>query len=899
MSAKLRFNYSFLPMGTVVRFGTDFEPAVNTFYLDIGNSLEKGVFDHHQSISDHGRPTRSTASILLENRDKVRANFDPGKAKAENSEFIDINIACHQSPDFDCYASVFILCNYLEEIYSGANQPDQKIRKQFFHLLADYADAIDSGHLHLDATQLETPYAVANVIEEVLLEKGGAEPAETYQNSLNRGKQLISFMMKGFLSKKQALQPKGEQMPKGYKALHLNDILDAKEFQPEIQYLKNDYGKYLKDVKYLRTGPSKIKLPVISTETIELEEVDAIFFKTVPSCKLPQHWARTDQLNSPSKNGFVFTFIPLHTGPRDNHRLPSGDPVNVSRVIIAVREGSRVSLYGLGEALEHAEVKAEKKYIAGQDINKWRSRLNVRWPDEAWCTNIDPWYDGRNNRYTIVDAPGIHYSLLSIDEIMEITRNYTLPRLSSNYTRHILPFSFASGDYAEICGHLNTLDYKIVVPTGDHYFLSYIEEYLFDYNHKQCAYYRFGPEKLTYLVERLNLDEDLISPADENIKELLQIQIDSARLVLFKYGVGFMIIDTRVSCPDKADHAAGIQHSLFTITVDGCAASIIKVDDLNLFNRIFDKKAAFINKIEEAIRNKIAILNGMDTFRCIFVNLLPNALHAGSQREIAYKLSDLNVQNIFSLTSIVKGADKFFYNPHTYACCYQGIRGTCMAISGNMGEYELKLLQARFLGNDFFVLLLPLHQRHVLLNMATQMARHSRDVEEVRKKNVNQLRRRFLEFMIRGWFNQVTNDDVGMDIFRRWQEIFENQAIFAEVSTQIQSFDEFNQAQMGKTMEFVSAVFFPLMAFGAIYGILADLDQNLPEKVFGCPISYGWLWLGVFIMLQSVWLCNLKHWHPIKSMLTGLGKIIGNITLKFRFKTKSADNEDNMYKYMN
>jgi len=919
MPAKLKFEYSFLPQGTVVRTGSDLEPEVNSFYLDLGNSSENGVFDHHHLTSNkEEKTTRSTASIVVNGKEKVRANFDPNYdptkiEKCDDQEFININIICHKNPDFDCYASVFILRQYLQDIYYGT-KANKESQSMFFQLLADYANVIDSGELNLDVAQLDTPYAVASVIEEVLFENrdkriGSAENEKNleYTNvhlaSLNRGIELISCMLQGFEKKSQALLSAGDPVPRDYRALHADDIINASIFQREIQYLTNDYEKYLDDVKNRSTGVRKIKLPVISGDDIQIEEVDAIFFHTVPSCSLHKHWARTDQLNAPAKAGFIFTFIPLHDGSRYKHDLPNGERVRTSRVIIAVKEGSRVSLYGLGEALEAAEIEAEEKLIASQDINKWRSRVNVRWPNEEWCTNIDPWYDGRKSNYTIVDAPGNHYSLLSINEIMEITQDYITPRLSKNYTRHVMPFSFASDNYEEICQCFNADDYEsVMISTGDHYFLPYIEEYLFDPDHEQCAYYRYGKTKMESLVEQLNFEKEILYSdlgANEISNEFknLRLKLKFAYIALFKYGVGFMILDFRVHSMKNANDRQEKPYSLFAIEVNGETVSSITVDSLNYLNKIFDKKEVFIGKIENMIQDKIDVLGGIDTFRYATVDLLSNSLYSNKQREIAYKLSNREAISTYSLTSFTQDSNKYFYKPTTYACCYQGMKGSCMVISKNPDEQEKKSLRNRFLETEFFIFLLSLHQRYVLLNMASLLARHSKDVNEAGKKKINQLRQQFLEFIIRSWSSQITNDDVGMNIYRRWQEIHDNQVIYEEVSKQIEAFDDFNQAQMSTTLETVSGIFFPLMAFGTLYSFLAEFNKNLPVKAFGCQIIYSWVWLITFIVFQFIWLCWLKKWHPIDHLRLNMKNGFNTITTGLRTwwceKRKSKKGVDN------
>lgn len=221
-----------------------------------------------------------------------------------------------------------------------------------------------------------------------------------------------------------------------------------------------------------------------------------------------------------------------------------------------------------------------------------------------------------------------------------------------------------------------------------------------------------------------------------------------------------------------------------------------------------------------------------------------------------------------------------------------------MVVSNNyINEKARKSFRTQFMGTDFFILLLALHQRHVLLNMAWRLARHSRDTEKVEKK-VSQLRTWFMEFTIRSWFSQITNDDAGMERYRKWQDIFDNKTIFEEVSNQIEAYDNFNQAQMSKAIEILSAVFFPLLAFGSIYSFLDDFNKMLPEKVLGHQVVYIWIWLGVFSVCQFIWLRWLYNWKPvayIKGLIMGgISKVKRGI-MHHPVEQQSSNIEDRKY----
>lgn len=949
MAVKVQFKYKFLPMGTIVRIGSRLEPEINSFYLDLGNSSDVGVFDHHHRISKTKDSPKSTTSLLVKSIQKVEANFDSKKTEgAGENEHVTVTIVCHENPDFDCFAAVYILQQYIKEIAGEASASFEN-NQHVFKLLGLYVDAVDSGRLILDETLLETPYAIATVIEDVIKEKMQSNQASNEQNmnsakdqdihlqSLSRGLELIDCVVQGYERKREGYRDKKEVMPAHYLALHSKEMINQDCFQEEKQYLRNDHDKYLNDIKNISTPDRRIKLPFINGDEVEIREVDALFFTAAPSCRLHKHWARSDQFNAPSKNGFVFTFIPLedknHKGEARVHLLPNGEPIKTNRVVISVKEDSGVSLYGLGEALEAAELEAEEEFIIkqGMNIDEWRSRQDVRWYNEKWCVNIDPWYDGRNHNYTIVDAPGTHYSLLGIDEIMAITKHFSTPKINDNHIRHLIPFTFSSQNnnaYKVLCELFSSPDSDFEPFSAKHYdryFLPYIEDYLFKSNHEQCAYFQINENKLDSLTHKLNESKDVLFKFnDQSIfsngnTPPLGMKLMGAFIVLFKYGIGYLVLELKML---EQNHVEEISPDPFVSGLQ-TGSSAVSIDMISEMNKAFEKKEAIKIIIEHTIQNRIRIArvyhsedknkaiegafdvyvrndadnkktfrskglhqirfaSSFDSFTYCMAEIMPNSLYILRRKEITYLLSNLAENTFLNTASIGSDSEKYFYNPTSTSICYQSKNGTCLVLSSNyQNEKAKKRLRSQFLSNDFYTLLLALHQRHVLLHMASILARSSWEGEKILEK-VSNLREEFMEFTIRSWFSQITNDEAGMENYCRWQEIFDNEIIFTEISTQIEAYDTFNHAKMSKAIEILTAVFFPLVAFGTIYAYLVDINKALPGKVLGYQIVYQWLWLGIFFVFQYIWLRWLYSWNPTNYVKSGFKQ--GFVNLKERFK---------------
>lgn len=104
-------NYLFIDAGSTVKHEN------KKIFLDVGNSLELGIIDHHQCSSIEKSATRLVY---------------------ENSNFIDINvntIVLHKSPDLDCIAASFMVEYFIKH----------GVFPVFVEQLCDFLDKVDFG----------------------------------------------------------------------------------------------------------------------------------------------------------------------------------------------------------------------------------------------------------------------------------------------------------------------------------------------------------------------------------------------------------------------------------------------------------------------------------------------------------------------------------------------------------------------------------------------------------------------------------------------------------------------------------------------------------------------------------------------------------------------------------
>ena len=84
-------HYTFIAPGTTIENNTD-----NRLYLDVGNSLQFGIIDHH-----HLRSRQSATHLVYNHPELISPETD--------------EIVLHNSPDLDCIAASYLTVQYLEK----------------------------------------------------------------------------------------------------------------------------------------------------------------------------------------------------------------------------------------------------------------------------------------------------------------------------------------------------------------------------------------------------------------------------------------------------------------------------------------------------------------------------------------------------------------------------------------------------------------------------------------------------------------------------------------------------------------------------------------------------------------------------------------------------------------
>jgi hypothetical protein len=371
--------FEFAGHGSTAPAGPQGSATGDRLYLDVGNALRPGVIDNHQL----GSVARSTTSLVLEHPHFVREAVDSWRQPHSTFTFV-----LHTDPDLDCAAAAYLANAYL----TTGRFPDGA------RVLSHYVDRVDAGYPGFGQGQPFTLYA-AHLYLGHRLGQQGQRGHDKWDRWVRDSLKVIDFVL-------------------GRVAREGRSILEVDAFEcpglfgdADRAAVLGDLDRYRRKLADPRTNARKflLRLPCQLGGEAEAEALlvrDVINPEDPGRCIYFKDWARTDEANAPRGRGFVALSVSVSS--------PAVGP----RCILSVRPDSGLSLEGLGAALERAE--AERRVARdGRDHRLYEAATGERRPDRPGYGNPDPWYDGREQGYTIVDGPRAG-TVLSAEEIEKV-----------------------------------------------------------------------------------------------------------------------------------------------------------------------------------------------------------------------------------------------------------------------------------------------------------------------------------------------------------------------------------------------------------------------------------------------------------------------------------------------
>ena len=819
---KIKFKYSFIKQGEIVN--VDQVPE-NTIHIDAGGKLDYNIIDHHQVKE---KEFSSCAETLYNYSYLI--NVDKNQT---------INIRTHNNPDFDAIITVYLLKSF---IINGSLSPHIDTFNRF-------SNEVDSGRFIINKENIENPATIIQMIN---------NSEESDEVKIKKGIQLFELMEKQLNSINSFNKSKVIELNNPYL------LSNNHPFKKEISEALKDYELYIEDK--LSENTEIIKTKLYNFKKNIFEEVDGLFWNDVPKCSLHKHWARGD-MESPNNSGFILTFIPQNLSKisysnkelfilykesnkknellgnyskykdfdKDysideqieilsefknellikNNKLLNNSSIYEKdksyRVIIAVNPNSNYNIKGLGKSIELLEQKKEQLiYYKSHEYFKrkyFQKYLDKRYKD-SWIDSHDPWYDGRERNYTIVDAPR-RGTLLSIDQLKEKTLNFNSLSIEKNDIRILVPISYSlpyktcekSFRYIlkkwvykkKWINNINITDNKndkgFIDQKVKNAFLPGIQDYMLEIESEIKNYSYYG--EINYKKYDNKNYKTISEYLNSEIGEKIIKDSSKVKLYIFRYGIAYISFDFKYI--DRIDEKLSLNELLK-----------------------YNKRLSFLLnlKIKKEINNfkiKKTKLKVLDSIIYQSLEIDHYKLNNHKHEAIVYSLTNKLEKSINQFgNNFYDSFDNDIYLKLSKNQFYGfGKFGGCL-INPDIEIDNKESLKKEFMTRDFIVFLLALHQRQFLIKFSNK-------IDFVNPYLIENLRFDLIDFMKSGWFSQIHKEEMGNKIFNKWKQIFKTEDLYSEVKEQLEVVNDYRTSNLEKKINRLTMIFIPLTVLAATF----------------------------------------------------------------------------------
>jgi len=367
-------------------------------WLDIGNTLDFGVIDHHSSDK------YSCTAVALVNNLNIIDHL-------KNNEKIIFHT--HKYPDIDALFSIFLVQYYLNNEHLPKN----------IEAILDYVTSIDTGHIRLADGQI-TLYKVICFMSERYNHPGVLNQCiDLINNAVNRRENNAGF---------------------SFMDSDVSDLLSGLQGFDDIKdKILNDYQLYKaeRDNRDI-CDIEDIFLPLSDSTAASSATVKALIWKKKPVCEFNRIWARSE--------GFILTVVPMD----DKTFVFSGNSIPCTDTIISIPPNAPYSLRPLAHLLEQYEQDKENSILGNNSRCKrdhssprGKPQDDNRFYESPWDTTSDPWYFSSDN--TLVQSPHSG-SLLATSEVIHVVKTFGQCLIKGYRMNVIVPFTYTPSHYKEI-----------------------------------------------------------------------------------------------------------------------------------------------------------------------------------------------------------------------------------------------------------------------------------------------------------------------------------------------------------------------------------------------------------------------------------------------------------------
>jgi len=353
-------------------------PLPNQILIDLGGKLDYGVIDTDQG----GTPYQSSVEALAENPHFVighllkKVNEEYAAGRKSQVDELTFSFCTHHGPGWDNMASLYVC----DQLLKTGRLPKN------IHWLLDASNDIAQAKQKTEGHP-NRPFIIYYVISSL---SDGAE------EKLKSGLRLIERVIE--LAEEKKLSTADGENPFLEPAENFSALFP--EFAEHIETIMCDKVYFEEDLKHVKTFEAELPLkdpqdstghespPATSFNSIQkgYSKGKVIAFQRQPESKLFRFWIRDKK-----EDELLMTpFNPKNPEPKD------GSTHYCSWRISVDPNMSKFNLRRLGYLLEQKETEVRRGRLERGGAPRFKS---------DYCDNEDPWYDGRNHHFTMVESP--------------------------------------------------------------------------------------------------------------------------------------------------------------------------------------------------------------------------------------------------------------------------------------------------------------------------------------------------------------------------------------------------------------------------------------------------------------------------------------------------------------
>jgi hypothetical protein len=186
--------------------------------------------------------------------------------------------------------------------------------------------------------------------------------------------------------------------------------------------------------------------------------------------------------------------------------------------------------------------------------------------------------------------------------------------------------------------------------------------------------------------------------------------------------------------------------------------------------------------------------------------------------------------------------------------------GVFLAADAPQTEFFRRTLPEHIRDHYFLLFLLALHQRFTLMNLSQQVSEHWLEPdEEVRTRAFERIRETMLEFMARGRFAQVMQQEHHHSCYRRWLRTFQVHELSEEVRSEIAEMHDYLQGiRERESQERLQHLEHRISSLAVLIGIPTLVSAFLVLVPGGLQLRYSFAIVGAALLVGFVLLLVLQ-----------------------------------------